>query len=126
MESSNEHIKSEQEIINEHYKHAFILYTKEEKNIYEIKKILMEKGLSVDAADKMAKDVEQQVEVELREKGKNELAMGIGLFALGCIITWMSYSNAVEAGGGKYMLAYGLIIGGAITALRGVYKLSLV
>ena len=113
-----------EELLKDLYKEAFLLYTKEEKNVYEIKKILIEKGLLPETAEKIVKEVENTVEVEMREKGKKEVMLGIGLAALGCIITYTSYSNAVDSGGGKYLVTYGLVIAGVTAIIRGVYRLS--
>ena len=44
---------------------------------------------------------------------------GLGLAALGGIITAVTYANA--SGGGMYVVTYGLFIVGGLNFLRGLY-----
>jgi hypothetical protein len=112
------------ELKKDFHEEAFLLYTKEQKNIYEIKKILVAKGLSPEEAINIAEEVEHIVEIEIRGKAKGQLTTGIILFLIGCFVTFGSYSNAVERGGGMYIVTYGLILSGIASLIRGAYTLS--
>lgn len=106
------------------YQEAFNLYTKEEKNIYEIKKILISKGLKPEEAEKTAREVERIVEVEIRGKARSQLVTGVLLFLFGGFITFGSYTSAVDRGGGMYVVTYGLIISGITYLIKGAYTIS--
>ena len=58
-----------------------------------------------------------------RKQGGRELAIGFVLLLVGIAITAGTY-NAVRDSGGRYVLAYGPIVVGAINIIRGLYHLS--
>src|SRR5665647_1640458 len=58
-----------------------------------------------------------------RTRALVELATGVGLVLFGIIATAVTYNEAVEAGGGTYLIVYGPIVGGMIALVRGVIDL---
>ena len=57
-----------------------------------------------------------------RRLAKVQLSVGAGLAALGVLITAFTYDSA-SSSGGTYLIAYGPIIAGALTLLRGFVSL---
>ena len=53
-----------------------------------------------------------------------QMVVGLLFLAGGIAITVLTYKSAVAAGGGQYIVAYGPIIFGAITFLRGIGNTS--
>src|SRR5688572_26479967 len=58
-----------------------------------------------------------------RTRARVELATGVGLVLFGIIATLVTYNEAVEAGGGTYLVVYGPIVGGLLSLVRGVIDL---
>ena len=46
---------------------------------------------------------------------------GLAWLALGIFITWSTYIESVENGGGTYYVFYGAIIFGGLQAIRALY-----
>lgn len=53
-----------------------------------------------------------------------EMIIGALAFVVGMLITVGSFVAAVHAGGGQYVMSFGLIFGGAATFLFGIYKMN--
>lgn len=67
----------------------------------------------------MQEDIDA-AEQELREQKRKHLVYGGAWFAGGLILTIATHSAATEAGGGRYILAWGPMIYGAIRMLRAL------
>lgn len=88
---------------------------------HEIKKALKEKGLTDDALIKKITDESGDIYYTIANKKANKnILWGAVCLVIGLLITLLSY----KAGGGKYILAYGAIIGGLIQLVGGLYRKS--
>jgi len=56
-----------------------------------------------------------------RSQGVKKLLGGIGLIALGAIVTGVTHQAAVDSGGGTYVVAYGPIIVGVVMLFQGLF-----
>lgn len=56
---------------------------------------------------------------EVRAKGRRDMILGAGCFALGLAVTVLTYEYA-SRNGGRYTLAYGAMLWGVIWFTRGV------
>ena len=92
----------------------------QDKTSHEIKRALKEKG----ADDILALRITQQSEdiyFEIaNKKAKKSILWGSVWLLGGLIVTLASY----KAGGNKFILTYGAILGGLIQLLGGLYKKS--
>jgi len=68
----------------------------------------------------MNTNYEQMTKQTSRQAGLRLLLTGVAVLAAGVVITGISYSLAAD--GGTYIWSPGLLIGGAITMLRGLYR----
>src|SRR5215469_14952145 len=60
-----------------------------------------------------------------RNRGMRQIAIGAAIFAVGLVITIVTYASASSsATGGTYFVAYGPMIVGAITVIRGFIALA--
>ena len=60
-----------------------------------------------------------------RNRGIRQIAIGAAIFAVGLVITIVTYASASSsATGGTYFVAYGPMIVGAITVIRGLIALA--
>ena len=55
---------------------------------------------------------------------KRHMVLGGILFAVGLMITVSSYSTGADGGGGRYLIAGGAMIFGALRLIYGVVQLS--
>lgn len=58
----------------------------------------------------------------VRERGKRDMRIGGIVFAVGLVVTIVTYQMATELVGGYYLIAYGPISWGAIQFIRGVSR----
>jgi hypothetical protein len=94
------------------------------KNVYEVRNLLMEQGLNKEDAERMARSAESEVEYETNEKAKREIGLGIGITLLGIFITYVSYTMAEAGESRRFILAWGMIVGGVVMLFRGVLRIS--
>lgn len=60
-----------------------------------------------------------------RKRGMTQIMIGVAIFAVGLVITIATYANASNSStGGTYFVAYGPMIVGAITVVRGLIALA--
>jgi len=60
-----------------------------------------------------------------RNRGMRQIAIGAAIFAVGLVITIVTYASASSSStGGTYFVAYGPMIVGAITVVRGFIALA--
>jgi hypothetical protein len=62
----------------------------------------------------------REIAISARDAAARDLWMGGLIFAIGVVVTGVSYAMAMEAGGGKYVFAGGALIVGAIRLVRGL------
>ena len=98
--------------------------TKNEWSPYKVQKKLEENGLSEDDARDVVNYCRKIIEEERKSVIKNAIKnMVVGaLFCIGGIAVTMASYSAVP-NGGKYILWYGAIIGGAVDFIIGLYNL---
>ena len=84
----------------------------------EIETSLIEQGLDPDAAAVVVSNLTQA-----RAVGRKNMIYGLLWCVGGIIITVLSYQAAVKAGGGRYVLAWGLLIlFGGFRFIRGMIQ----
>lgn len=107
-----------QEFPNEVYEYAGNLMFEQKKDNDETRRLLMERGLAVEDADRVIAELRAQWrQVEIKAGNKNML-YGALWFAGGAAVTIGSYMAAED--GGRYVLAWGAVIFGAIQFLKGL------
>ena len=79
-------------------------------------------GCPSDLAQAIATKGEEIKKSEFRKGGQTTMLIGAGLAGLGIAITAGTYSAASSAGGGHYVIASGLIIGGIWVFLKGLWR----
>jgi len=57
-------------------------------------------------------------------RGKRQIGFDVAWFALGLIVTIATYSAASGAGGGIYIVAWGPMLYGVISLVRGIMLLN--
>ena len=77
-------------------------------------------GATIEIINKNKKNKEAEV-AENRKEGQAEMIIGAIIFAIGGVITWYTYTNAVEEGGTYYVM-YGSILSGLVIFFRGLFK----
>ena len=60
----------------------------------------------------------------LESRGKRLVGFGIVSFALGLVVTIVTYSAANNAGGGVYIVAWGPMLYGVVSVVRGAMLIS--
>jgi hypothetical protein len=60
----------------------------------------------------------------LETHGKRLIGFGIAWFALGLIVTVFGYAAASDGGGGVYVVAWGPMLYGVVTVVRGARLIS--
>ena len=90
----------------------------EEKNDYDIKEELLALGVSDETATKIIEETHVAIEEAKNEKAKKDMLYG-GLWCIGGIVVTAATYSAAQ-GGGRYFVAWGAIIFGAIQFIKGV------
>lgn len=86
----------------------------------DIEKRLMEMGLDAEAAALVVNNLKQARSKALKEAGQKNMLFG-ALWCIGGIaVTALTYQAAAGGGGGKYIIAWGAIVFGAIQFIRGL------
>lgn len=83
---------------------------------------LKDKGVPDDAAIGITQDVCSIRAAARRQSGLKGIGCGFLMLIVGGIITGLTYSGA--AGGGYYIVTYGLFLAGVIAILSGLWKLA--
>jgi hypothetical protein len=86
----------------------------------EIEKNLTERGLDAKAAALVVRELKHAKGRAFEEVGRKNMLYGALWCIGGIVVTAMSYLAAANAGGGKYLLAWGAIAFGGIQFFRGV------
>jgi hypothetical protein len=88
----------------------------------EIQRGLTERGLSAKASAAVVRDLERVEAAAQRAEGQTAMLTG-ALWCLGGIaVTAATFQAATAAGGGKYVIAWGAILFGAIQFVRGYFR----
>lgn len=58
--------------------------------------------------------------VDAVQRGHRNILFGVLWLVGGTIVTAVSYGSAASAGGGRYVIAWGAIVFGALQAIRGL------
>jgi hypothetical protein len=69
-------------------------------------------------------DDDYRAPIEHRSAGPAQIGIGVLLLFIGLIITGATYSSASSSGGGTYLVAYGPIIVGIVTIIRGIINMG--
>jgi hypothetical protein len=92
---------------------------KDGASAHEIQASLVEKGLDPDDAATVVANLTRLKSEAIRSAGKKNMLYG-GLWCVGgTVVTALTYS-AAAAGGGRYVVAWGAIVFGAVQFFRGV------
>ena len=91
----------------------------------EIANRLMNQGLDADSAELIVSHTRSARGQVLREAGMKNMFIGGIVCVIGLVVTVVSYQMAANnAGGGRYVVAWGAVIFGAIQFFRGVFQLG--
>jgi uncharacterized protein YjeT (DUF2065 family) len=91
----------------------------------QISKALVEKGLKPEQAQIVIQKLRQARAEVLRKAGMRDMMIGGGICLLGLIMTMGTFNAATSSpGGGRYIVAWGAIIFGAIQFFRGLSRVS--
>jgi hypothetical protein len=82
---------------------------------------LQNDGYTVEIAEFIAENGEALKRDEFRKSGQRTTLIGTALLGLGTVITAASYSAAPN--GGHYVMTTGLIAGGALMLLKGIWRM---
>ena len=88
----------------------------------EIEKSLTEQGLDANTAAIVVRNLLKAKAEGLKRAGRKNMLYGALWCIGGTVITALSYQAAVNAGGGKYVLAWGAIVFGGIQFFRGMIQ----
>jgi hypothetical protein len=84
----------------------------------KVEQLLVEQGLEPESAAMVVQNLREARKDSQKEQGQKNMVYGALWFTGGLLVTLISYAAA--AGGGKYLLAYGAVIGGAIQFIAGL------
>ena len=85
---------------------------------------MLKAGCSESEVDAVVEEAWQAHVGAQRTRGLVELVVGVVMLVAGIGITAATYNAAEEAGGGTYVLTYGLIICGILGLFRGAVRLA--
>src|ERR1039457_626098 len=91
------------------------------KSRKEVGRILVSSGINARQAESMVNYAVSTHKAEIRKGAAKQLGVGILLVVVGIVITAATYSMARH--GGMYVVAYGPVVFGAISILRGLFRL---
>lgn len=106
-----------QKEVDKIYQYAFDLIATLEKTPEEAIQSLIDKGLRRTEAEIVVNNVIQQVSNARKEKAKRNMLFGALWCVGGIIVTALTYQAA--SGGGRYVIAWGAILFGAVQFIRG-------
>jgi hypothetical protein len=89
-----------------------------EKTDYEIKQVLLAKGLDETMINKAIEESKDVYAEQINKKANRNILIGSILLIIGLAITIGTYSS----GGRKYVITYGAIIGGLAQIIGGIVQ----
>jgi len=104
---------------DQNYAFAANLMLHQDKNTYEVRTALMNRGMEENEAILMAESIESEINSAHKAKANKDMLWGAVWCVGGIIVTAATYS-AASNGGGKYFVAWGAILFGGIQFVRGV------
>ncbi len=113
--------KEQEEVVNQIYEFAADLMVKKGMSAAETKKQLISQGLDDESSTIVVNNLEQQINKSRKKGGNKDMLFGALWLFGGIIVTAVTYSSA-SSGGGRYVVAYGAIIFGAIQFIRGIVR----
>ena len=87
-----------------------------------IEKTLIKQGLDAETAAGVVSNLMQAKAKALKAAGRKNMLYGALWCIGGTVVTALSYQAAANAGGGKYVLAWGAILFGGIQFFRGMIQ----
>lgn len=119
LEKRNEPTDEEiQGWVDEVYRYTFEQMVNNGVTTAEMKKDLIDQGLSGEYAETVVSNVKREIDRGKRERGKKDMIYGALWCVGGLTVTIATYSAA--SNGGTYVVAYGAIIWGAIQFFKGL------
>lgn len=102
------------------YEHATYLLIVLKKTPRDVKRVITEQGLSAEIATTVVDAIRCQFNEAKKKKGQRDMLLGALLATWGFVISLAT--NALSFGWWVYVLAWGLVIWGAIRLIRGHYE----
>lgn len=91
------------------------------KSPSEVERLLVEQGLDAQSASTVVSNLVQARSQAYRSAGTRNMLIGALFCVGGILVTVISYNAAANnAGGGRYVVAWGAVIFGAIQFFRGL------
>lgn len=112
-------LNQQQATADQMYSYAANLMVNGNKNSYEVKMILIEKGINENDAAYIVNQLQDQIEDARQQKAKKDMLYGALWCVGGILVTAFTYS-AASNGGGRYFVAWGAILFGGIQFVRGL------
>jgi len=91
---------------------------------YTIQKELVNQGLSQDNARSIIRKLNEIRRQQIAKHAMQQIAIGVVICIIGIVVSVATYNNAVSAGGGRYVVAWGAVVFGAWRALKGFMLLN--
>jgi hypothetical protein len=110
--------EQEQKIVDQVYNRAAQLMIQQKKDMFEVKRILVDDGLDEASALAVVTNLDNQITKAKKETAKKDMLYGALWCVGGTIVTFISYSSA--SGGGSYVITWGAILFGGIQFFRGL------
>jgi hypothetical protein len=107
--------QNEQKAVDKIYEYAANMMIKEKKSAYETKQAIIKQGLP----NEMASVVVDKISEAKSTKANKDMIYGALWCIGGTIVTIVTYSSASN-GGGRYVVAWGAIVFGAIQFIKGL------
>jgi hypothetical protein len=115
MENSTE---QQQKIVDQVYNRAAQLMIHQKKDMFEVRRILVEDGLDDESALTVVTNLDNQITKAKSEKARKDMLHGALWCIGGTLVTLISYSST--SNGGSYVVTWGAIVFGAIQFFRGL------
>jgi hypothetical protein len=90
----------------------------------EIRRNLIEQGLSVEVATIVVDNLQEAMAKAHSQAGQKNMLFGALWCIGGIVVTVATYSAAASAGEGRYIIAWGAIVFGAVQFFRGLIQAS--
>lgn len=91
-----------------------------DKSKEDVVRILMSDGLAEKGATKIVDTMVKVVKKQRKKSALKTFAVGCSILVAGLIITGVTYQEAANNGGGRFLLAWGAMGGGTFYALSGL------
>lgn len=102
------------------YLKAGLQLAKCDKSREEVIQILMNDGIAEKGASLIVERMFEEVKKQRKKDAIKSIVVGSIILIIGLLITCITYNNAANNGGGRFILAWGALGGGAFYSLYGV------